>query len=98
MPIAATRALLHAALSGDLDGVEYRTDPVFRFAVPVAVPDVDSSLLDPRSTWRDPEAYDRKAQELAGMFRENFAQVRRRRARSRRGGAAGLTQSRADLR
>jgi phosphoenolpyruvate carboxykinase (ATP) len=34
---------------------------------------VDSSLLDPRSTWRDPEAYDRKAQELAGMFRENFA-------------------------
>jgi phosphoenolpyruvate carboxykinase (ATP) len=73
MPIAATRALLHAALAGDLDGVEYRADPVFRFAVPVAVPDVDASLLDPRSTWRDPEAYDRKAQELAGMFRENFA-------------------------
>jgi phosphoenolpyruvate carboxykinase (ATP) len=72
MPIAATRALLHAALSGRLDGAEYRTDPVFGLAVPVAAPGVDASLLDPRSTWRDPEAYDRKAQELAGMFRENF--------------------------
>ena len=53
-----------------------------------------SALLDPRSTWRDPEAYDRKAHELAGMFRENFEQVRRRSARPRRGRAAGLTQSR----
>ena len=73
MPIAATRALLHAALSGDLDQAEFRADPVFGFAVPVAVPGVDPSLLDPRSTWRHPEAYDRKAQELAGMFRQNFA-------------------------
>jgi phosphoenolpyruvate carboxykinase (ATP) len=74
MPIAATRALLHAALEGRLDDVEYRTDPVFGFRVPVEVPGVDSRLLDPRSTWRDPEAYDRKAQELAAMFRENFEQ------------------------
>ena len=93
MPIAATRALLHAALSGDLDEAEYRTDPVFGFDVPVAVPGVDSSLLDPRSTWRDPEAYDRKAQELAAMFRENFAEVRRRRRRARRRWAAPLTHS-----
>jgi len=73
MPIVATRTLLHAALSGALDGVEYRTDPVFGFEVPVEVPHVDPRLLDPRSTWTDPEAYDRKAAELAGMFRENFA-------------------------
>ena len=72
MPIAATRALLHAALSGELDGVAYRKDPVFGFEVPVAVPGIDSSLLDPRSTWRDPQAYDRKARELARMFRDNF--------------------------
>jgi len=72
MPIAATRALLHTALAGALDEVEYRTDPVFGFRVPVAVPGVDASLLDPRSTWRDPEAYDRKARELATMFRDNF--------------------------
>ena len=68
MPIQATRRLLHAALSGELDGVEYRTDDVFGFGVPVAVPGVEPSLLDPRSTWRDPAAYDAKARELAGMF------------------------------
>ena len=74
MPIAATRALLHAALSGELHGVEYRADEVFGFEVPVAVPGVDARLLDPRSTWLDPAAYDAKALELAGLFRENFKQ------------------------
>ena len=72
MPIDATRALLHAALSGELDEVEYRVDATFGFEVPVEVKGVDTALLDPRSTWRDPEAYDRKAAELARMFSENF--------------------------
>jgi phosphoenolpyruvate carboxykinase (ATP) len=72
MPIAATRALLRAALDEGLRSVEYRTDPVFGFEVPVSVPGVDDALLDPRSTWRDPAAYDAKARELAGMFRTNF--------------------------
>jgi phosphoenolpyruvate carboxykinase (ATP) len=72
MPIHATRALLHAALSGELAGVEFRTDPVFGFEVPVAVPGVRTSLLNPRLTWADPTAYDAKAGELALMFRDNF--------------------------
>ena len=72
MPIQATRRLLHAALSGELDGVDYRVDEVFGFDVPVEVPGVESSLLDPRSTWSDPAAYDAKAHELAGMFTANF--------------------------
>jgi phosphoenolpyruvate carboxykinase (ATP) len=72
MPIQATRQLLHAALSGDLDTVEYRRDDLFGFAVPVRVPGVDARLLDPRSTWRDPDAYDRKARELARLFAKNF--------------------------
>jgi phosphoenolpyruvate carboxykinase (ATP) len=75
MPIAATRALLHAALAGRLEGVQYRTDPVFGFQVPVEVPGVEPALLDPRSTWRDPEAYDRQAHELARMFIENFGRL-----------------------
>ena len=74
MPIKATRALLKAALSGELDGVEYRTDELFGFEVPVAVPGVDSSLLDPASTWADRAAYGREARELARMFRDNFKQ------------------------
>ena len=73
MPIKATRALLRAAIAGELTGVEYRTDPLFGFEVPVSVPGVDSSLLQPRLTWADPEAYDAKARELADMFRENFS-------------------------
>lgn len=72
MPIQATRSLLHAALSGELDRIEYRVDPVFGFDVPVAVPGVEPSLLDPRSTWSDPTAYDVKARELAAMFAANF--------------------------
>ncbi|HEV7134079.1 MAG TPA: phosphoenolpyruvate carboxykinase (ATP) [Gaiellaceae bacterium] len=72
MPIAATRALLRAALAGELDTVSYRTDELFGFEVPVEVPGVDSSLLDPRSTWADASAYDAQAQRLAEMFRENF--------------------------
>ena len=67
-----TRALLSAALSGELAGAEFRTDQLFGFEVPVSVPDVDPRLLDPRSTWRDPNEYDRKARELARMFRDNF--------------------------
>jgi phosphoenolpyruvate carboxykinase (ATP) len=72
MPIAATRTMLAAALAGELEEVEFRVDPLFGFEVPVSVPGVESKLLDPRSTWADPEAYDRKARELARMFRENF--------------------------
>ena len=74
MPIEATRAMLRAALDGELDTASFRVDPVFGFEVPTAVPSVDSALLDPRSTWRDPAAYDRKARELARMFRDNFEQ------------------------
>ncbi len=72
MPIAATRALLHAALSEQLEAVDYRDDRVFGFQVPVSVPGVDPKLLDPRSTWSDPARYDEKALELARMFQENF--------------------------
>jgi len=73
MPIEATRSMLHAALSGALDGGSFRADPIFGFEVPTEVPAVDAQLLDPRSTWADPARYDRKARELARMFQENFA-------------------------
>jgi phosphoenolpyruvate carboxykinase (ATP) len=72
MPIAATRALLRAALSGELGNVQYRTDELFGFEVPVEVPGVDTKLLNPRSTWADAAEYDKKALELAEMFRDNL--------------------------
>ncbi len=76
MPIQATRALLRAAISGELEGVDYRTDELFGFEVPVEVPGVDAKLLDPRGTWSDAAAYDTKARELATMFRDNFTKFK----------------------
>ncbi|MCO5073088.1 MAG: phosphoenolpyruvate carboxykinase [Rhizobiaceae bacterium] len=72
MPIKATRALLTAALEGSLKGAEFRTDANFGFAVPVSVPGVDQAILDPRSTWADPVAYDAQARKLVSMFVANF--------------------------
>ncbi|MEX6507425.1 phosphoenolpyruvate carboxykinase [Jiella sp. M17.18] len=72
MPIKVTRTLLAAALDGSLKDAEFRTDPNFGFQVPVAVEGVDSGILDPRSTWADPAAYDRQARKLVEMFSKNF--------------------------
>jgi phosphoenolpyruvate carboxykinase (ATP) len=72
MPIKATRALLAAALDGSLKDQPFRTDPNFGFAVPLSVPGVEPSILDPRSTWADKTAYDRQAAKLVGMFIANF--------------------------
>ena len=74
MPIKATRALLNAALDGSLNGATFRTDPNFGFQVPVAVPGVDSAILDPRATWADGQAYDEAAAKLVDLFVANFAQ------------------------
>jgi phosphoenolpyruvate carboxykinase (ATP) len=74
MPIKETRALLNAALDGSLKNVEFRKDPNFGFEVPVAVPGVDTRLLDPRGTWADAAEYDRTAAKLVDLFVENFAQ------------------------
>ena len=73
IPIRQTRAMLRAALNGDLDEVETRTDPVFGLQVPVRCPGVDDRLLDPRRTWADPGRYDARARELARMFADNFS-------------------------
>ena len=74
MPIKETRALLNAALDGSLKNVEFRKDPNFGFDVPVAVPGVDNSILEPRSTWANKEDYDRTAAKLVDLFVENFAE------------------------
>jgi phosphoenolpyruvate carboxykinase (ATP) len=72
MPIKYTRALLHGALDGTLNNVEYRTDPNFGFEVPLSCPGVDTAVLDPRGTWENATAYDEKAAHLAQLFKNNF--------------------------
>ncbi|MBR2535508.1 MAG: phosphoenolpyruvate carboxykinase [Hyphomicrobium sp.] len=73
MPIKVTRALLNAALSGDLADQTMRVDPVFGFKVPIQMAGVDAKLMTPRDTWGDPRAYDAAAAKLADMFSKNFA-------------------------
>ena len=73
MPIKETRALLNAALDGSLKNAEFRKDPNFGFDVPVSVPGVDNSILDPRGTWADKAEYDRTAARLVDLFVDNFA-------------------------
>ncbi|CAM3827715.1 phosphoenolpyruvate carboxykinase [Vreelandella rituensis] len=70
--IPTTRAIISAIQSGVLREVETRHVDGLNLAVPVAVPGVDSSLLDPRDTWQDRDAYDRNLQELAAKFVDNF--------------------------
>jgi len=72
MKLAYTRAMITAALRGELDEVQYEKQPVFGLAMPASCPDVPTELLNPRNTWADKEAYDQKVQELAGEFIENF--------------------------
>jgi len=72
MKLAHTRAMVNAAIAGDLEGAEFVTDEVFGLDVPTAVPGVSSEVLSPRSTWADGEAYDASATKLAEMFKANF--------------------------
>lgn len=68
-----TRAMLAAALTGKLEGVPFRADPVFGVSVPTACPGVPADVLNPRLAWPDEAAYDRAAADLAGQFRKTLA-------------------------
>jgi phosphoenolpyruvate carboxykinase (ATP) len=72
MKIAHTRAMINAALAGQLDHVQYRADPIFNVEVPMTCPAVPDEVLDPRKTWPDSTAYDEQAKKLAAMFADNF--------------------------
>ena len=74
MKLAYTRAMITAALEGKLDKVAYTTDPVFGLSIPNEVPNVPSEILNPRNTWTDKNAYDKKANDLATQFNNNFKQ------------------------
>lgn len=72
--IPATRAIIHAILSGALNKAEYTTLPGFNMAIPKQLTGFDNAALNPKQTWRDPTAYDAQAQELISKFIDNFRQ------------------------
>lgn len=72
MKLRYTRAMIDAALNGELNNVEYITHRVFGLAMPTSCPNVPTEVLSPRNTWSDKDAYDRKALILAKKFNDNF--------------------------
>ncbi len=72
MKITYTRAMVHAALNGELNDVPTELDPIFGLPMPIACPGVPNEVLNPRHTWPDKDAYDQKAHELAALFVKNF--------------------------
>lgn len=72
--LAYTRAMITAALAGDLDQAVYTAHPTFGIAIPHACPHVPATLLDPSATWKDQQAYQQAVQQLAQAFADNFKQ------------------------
>jgi phosphoenolpyruvate carboxykinase (ATP) len=75
MDINVTRAIIKAVLNGELDKAAYAEDPAFHINIPVSCPGVPDAILQPRNTWKDPEAFARRAQKLAGEFSAHFDRV-----------------------
>jgi len=72
MKLCYTRAMITAALNGELDKLEYEIHPVFGMAIPKTCPNVPTEILNPENTWADKKAYNQKAKYLAGLFLKNF--------------------------
>ncbi len=74
MKLSFTRAMITAALNGELDKVQFESMPVFNLAMPKSCPGVPAEILNPRNTWNDKNEYDAKMNTLAASFVKNFAQ------------------------
>ena len=72
MDIDITRSIVHCALSGSLEVIEYDEDPLFHIQVPRSCPSIPPEILNPRSTWEDKEAFDQRARKLAADFSAHF--------------------------
>ncbi len=75
MDIDATRAMLNAALAGQLDDAAYHSDAIFGLQVPQSCPGVDPDILNPAATWQDAAAYATSARTLAEQFDKRYADM-----------------------
>merc|ERR1712176_287825 len=67
MSIKTARSCVNAIIDGTINDTTWETDPVFGWELPASIPDVDASVLKPRSTWTDPRDYDETEEKLARM-------------------------------
>ena len=70
--LANTRALINAIFDSELDDAETETLPIFNLQMPKALAGLDSSVLDPRSSYEDPAEWEKRARHLGGLFVDNF--------------------------
>jgi phosphoenolpyruvate carboxykinase (ATP) len=75
MDINITRAIIRAVLNGELDKAAYSEDKTFHINIPASCPDVPAEILQPKNTWKDPEAFEKRAQKLAAEFSAHFDRV-----------------------
>jgi len=73
MKLRYTRAMITAALNGELEKAEYVHDKLFNVDIPQSCTNVPSEIMNPRNTWKDPQEYDAAAKKLAAMFHDNFS-------------------------
>lgn len=72
MQLKYTRSMITAALTGQLNNIQYSKHPIFGVSIPESCPGVPPEILNPKNTWKDKELYDQKANLLANKFNSNF--------------------------
>ncbi len=78
MKLAYTRAMITAALNGDLNDVDYQTEPTFELAIPTTCPNVPANLLNPANSWPTEAAYETAAKKLSALFDKNYEQFNKK--------------------
>ncbi|SHJ14656.1 phosphoenolpyruvate carboxykinase (ATP) [Mesonia phycicola] len=73
MKLKYTRAMITAATNSELANVTYSKHPIFGLEMPNQCPGVPAEVLNPKNTWSDGQAYDKKASLLASYFHDNFS-------------------------
>ncbi len=72
MKLKYTRAMITAAINGELNNVGFTEHEIFGLSMPNSCPNVPGEVLHPKNTWADKAAYDKTANELARKFNKNF--------------------------
>lgn len=71
--IKLTRKLIKLILTGAIKKAKWKIAPVFDLQIPIELPNIPKKFLDPRESWKNPDQYDKKANELMELFKKNCA-------------------------
>jgi phosphoenolpyruvate carboxykinase (ATP) len=72
IPLTETRRVIDSVLDGSINNSVFVKDPIFGIEIPKQLTGVDSTILNPQSTWANKEAFEDARQALASLFVDNF--------------------------